>query len=259
MDGITVPSSQASATVGKVCADGVLRVAFAPDVPKAFQDKDGTFRGPGVEIVGPEVAKLLGVKYEIMPVGWDTIVAGVQTGRYEIATAGINWTEQRAAVMGYVLLPGQLGQVGSCYLVRKDSSIQTLKDLNSPNVTIGFNTGSSYETEIPKYYPLAKTDAVVQGSGGGFRVADVLAKRIDAAVFDSVAALAFKSNYPSIRLIPADCPATVDLGAKLGYGIPLGDTAWQTFVTAVVDKNQNAMQAMIEKYSTSQYIEVGHE
>lgn len=256
MDGISVPTAQASPTIAKICRDGVLRIAVAPFAPHGFQDTNGTYRGPGVEIVGPEAAKMLGVRLQILGVGWDTVVAGLQAGRYEIITTGLAYTPERAKILDYVLY----AVAGTCYVVRKDSPVRTLQDLNSPNVTIGVYTGTSWATDLPKIFPNAKFDAAVQGPGGEERVTDVLAKRITAAPINNVEAFAFQANYPSVRVIPApaECMSNPLPKSHFGFGVPQ-DAAFQAFIAAIVQKDQSQINTMLLKYASPKYIDVGHE
>jgi polar amino acid transport system substrate-binding protein len=256
-DGIHIPTAKESPTIARICKDGVLRGGIGPFAPYGFQDSTGTYRGPGAEIIGPAIAKSIGVRFEIVPVGWDTIVAGLQSGRYEMIATALTYTVERTKVVDYVLY--SVG--GTCYLVRKESNLKTLDDLNSPNVTIGVFTGTSWETDLPKAFPKAKFDASVQGQGGGYRVTDVLAKRIDAAPIDNVAALAFQANYPSVRVIPAgdECLTNPKPLDRFGFGVPKGDSAFKDLVTAIVNKNKNEIDAMLKKYMSPTYISVGHE
>ena len=199
IDGIVVPKATDSPTVAKICKQGTVRAAVAPFAPHGFQDANGKFRGASVEIVAPAIARLLNVKLEVIPVGWDTVVAGLQAGRYELVTTGLTYTPERAKIIDYAIFA--VG--GTCYMVRRDSNLKSIDDLNSPSVTIEVYIGTSWETDLPKLFPKAKFDAAIEGPGGGYRVVDLLVRRIDAAPIDNVAVLAIESNYPHVRVIPA--------------------------------------------------------
>jgi ABC-type amino acid transport substrate-binding protein len=256
VDGIAVPKAADSPTVARICKQGTIRAALAPFAPHGFQDANGTFRGASVEIVAPAIAKLLDVKLEVIPVGWDTVVAGLQAGRYELVTTGLTFTPEREKLIDYAIFA--VG--GTCYMVRKDSDIRTPDDLNSPSVTIGLYTGTSWETDLPKLFPKAKFDAAIEGPGGGYRTVDLMTKRIDAAPIDNVAVLAIESSYPHLRVVPEGdaCisnPKPVD---RVGIGMPK-DSAFKAFVEAMVLKNKESMDAVMKKYMTPEYIKVGHE
>lgn len=256
VEGIKVPSASESPTVARICKRGGVRAAVAPFAPHGFQDAQGNFRGPGAEVVAPDVAKLLGVKLEVIPVSWDTVVAGLQAGRYEMVTTGLTYTPEREKVIDFAIYA--VG--GTCYIVRKDGPIKSLADLDSPKVTIGVYTGTSWETDLPKIFPKAKFNAAVEGSGGGYRVTDVLAKRIDAAPIDNVAELAIRANYPNLQVLPEgdECLSNPRPADRIGIGMPK-DAAFKSFVEAIVARDAAPIKAMLTKYMAPAYIDVGHE
>jgi hypothetical protein len=99
----------------------------------------------------------------------------------------------------------------------------------------------------------------VEGAGGGYRVADVLSKRVDAAPIDNVAELAISSAFPNLRVVPEgdDCinkPNPVD---RVGIGTPK-DAAFSQFVQAVVDAHKSEMDALMKKYMSPEYVKVGN-
>lgn len=256
-DGIKVPSAEESPTVARICKNGVLKGGMAPFAPHGFQDATGAYRGPTVEIIGPAVASLLDVPFEVVPIGWDSVVPGLVAGRYDMITSGLTYTEERTKVIDFAIDT----VAGTCYLVLKTSPIQTLDDLNDPKVRIGVFTGTSWETDLPKRFPNATIDASVQGSGGGYRAEDTLAGRIDVAPIDNVASYAFEANFPSLRVVPppAECMKNPDPQDRLGIGVPKGDEAFKALVQAAVDRDKDKIDAMIVKYSSPEYIAVGKE
>lgn len=256
VDGITIPTAAESPTVAKICGQGSVRAAVAPFAPHGFQDAEGTFRGAAVEIVAPEIATLLGVELEVLPIGWDTVVAGLQAGRYELVTTGLTYTPERDEIIDYALTA--VG--GTCYVVRGDSALHEIADLDSPDVTIGVYTGTSWETDLPKIFPQAKFDSAIEGAGGGYRTPDLLAGRIDAAPIDNVAALAIAANYPSLRVVPEGdaCITNPEPIDRVGIGLPQ-DEAFKTFVEAVVAQHQAEIDEMMRGYMTPDYIVVGQE
>ena len=90
------------------------------------------------------------------------IVAGLQAGRYELVTTGLTFTPEREKIIDYAIFA--VG--GTCYMVKRDSDLKAIDDLNAPSVTIGLFTGTSWETDLPKLFPKAKFDLAVEGPGG---------------------------------------------------------------------------------------------
>jgi len=241
--------------VAKICKQGKVLGGMAPFSPFAFQDIHGKALGPAVEVLGPKVAAAIGVPFKIVPIGWNTVVAGLQAGRYNMITAGLTFTKERTKVISY----SNYSVAGTCYLVKKDSPIKTLAQINDPSVTVGIITGQSWETQIPGKYPNAKLNAVAQAPGGQYRPEDVLAGRIDVAPIDSVVARAFDANWPALRVIPAasQCIAHPDLQAPIGIGVPKGDPAFQKLVSSIIKANSRQTSTLLSKYTSAKYQNVG--
>jgi ABC-type amino acid transport substrate-binding protein len=255
--GINVPSAAQSPAVAKICEQGKALGGMAPFSPFAFQDIHGKYLGPAIEVIGPGVAKAIGVPFKIIPIGWNTIVAGLQAGRYNMITAGLTFTPERTKVINFA----NYSVGGTCYLVKKNSKIRRLSQLNDPSVTIGIITGQSWETKLPQQYPKAKLNVVAQAPGGQFRPEDVLAGRIAVAPIDSVVARAFAANWPALRVVPAvaRCIAHPDNLAPIGIGIPKGDPAFEKLVLAVIHANAKQTKALLAKYTSAKYQNVGNQ
>lgn len=87
----------------KILAEGkitnVCEPYFAPyefiDNTKSGQDQ---FRGADMELAR-YIAKDLGVELEIVPLEWSAVLTGVTEGKYDMACAGLGYTEERAKTM----------------------------------------------------------------------------------------------------------------------------------------------------------------
>lgn len=256
---IVVPAKGQSPTIDKIKASGTLRGGIAVAPPWLAQNpKTSEYFGPAIA-VGQRVAKLLGVKLQIIPSGWDTIIAGLQAQQFELALAPLFATAKRKAVVDFV----NYTAAGTCYAVRKgDTRIKGLADLDNPSVTIGTFTGTGTETAIKEKYPKAKINSVVQGPGGGTRVIEVITKRIDVAPFDSPLAVVLQDKYKEVRIIPggaAYCIQHADIPIPIGLAFNKGDAALAQFLQAVVKSMQPEINAEIAKYSTPQYLSIGKE
>ena len=63
--------------------------------PWTYHDETGALTGFDVE-VGTLIAEGLGVEPEFVETAWDGILAGVDSGRFDIACNGVGYTEERA-------------------------------------------------------------------------------------------------------------------------------------------------------------------
>lgn len=106
--------------------------------PWTYHDEQGNLTGFDVEI-GNLVAEGLGVKAEFKETAWDGILAGVDSGRFDMACNGVGYTEERAKAYSFSTPYVYTEMV---LVVREDNTeIQALEDLkgkktaNSPNST----------------------------------------------------------------------------------------------------------------------------
>ena len=106
--------------------------------PWTYHDENDVLTGFDIEI-GALIAESIGVKPDFKETEWSSILAGVDTGVFDIACNGVGYTEERAEKFSfstpYVYTEAVL-------VVRKDNDdIHTLEDLkgkktsNSPNST----------------------------------------------------------------------------------------------------------------------------
>ena len=106
--------------------------------PWTYHDESDVLTGFDIEI-GALIAKGLGVEPEYMETAWDAILAGVDSGRFDIACNGVDYTEERAQKYDF---SDPYVYTEIVLVVRGDNdSIQSFEDLkgkktsNSPNST----------------------------------------------------------------------------------------------------------------------------
>lgn len=249
----TVPAPGQSPTIDAIKKAGKLRAGVAIAWPWLGQDpKTGKYIGAAADL-GQKIADTLGVQLEYIPSGWDVIVAGLQARQFDLALAPLFATPKRMAVIDFA----NYAEGGTCYIVLKTGSkVNSLADLNNPNVVTGTFTGTGTEQEFVKKYPKGKVNSVVQAPGGGTRVLEVISGRLDTAVFDSPLALALEAKYPQIKIVPEahECIAHPDIPIPIGVGFNKGDPAWAKFVTDVTNAMKPEMEKTIAKFSTLEYL-----
>ena len=158
--------------------------------PWTYHDADGKLTGFDVE-VGKLVAKGLGVEAEFMETAWDGILAGVDSGRFDIALNGVGFTEKRQEAYDFsdIYVYSQMVMV-----VRDDNEdIRTLADLkgrktaNSPNstyATVAQNNGA----EVTYVDTLGETmELLTQG-------------RVDATLNDKDSVESYLQEHPEAKI-----------------------------------------------------------
>ena len=135
-----VPAEEETLTaLEKIRKEGKLVIAMEGAwQPWTYHDESGALTGFDVE-VGALIAEGLGVTPEYKETAWDGILAGVDSGRFDIACNGVGYTEKRAESYNFSTPYVYTEMV---LVVRADNEeIKTLDDLkgkktaNSPNST----------------------------------------------------------------------------------------------------------------------------
>ena len=99
-----------------------------------------------------DLAAKLKVKLVITETTWGNSVLDLQTGKLDIFF-GLNPTPQRRAVINF---SDPLYQNAYSLIAKKGYSPKTWAEMNSPNVTIAVDVGSSYDNLVTEMYDKAK-------------------------------------------------------------------------------------------------------
>ena len=134
-----VSAEGAGDALAEIKAKGTLTIAMEGAwQPWTYHDEEGNLTGFDVE-VGALIAEGLGVQPEYKETAWDGILAGVDSGRFDIACNGVGYTEKRAESYNFSTPYVYTEMV---LVVRADNEdIKSLEDLkgrktaNSPNST----------------------------------------------------------------------------------------------------------------------------
>jgi polar amino acid transport system substrate-binding protein len=251
---ITAPAPGESPTIDKILANGKVRVGVALAPPWLLQDPSThEYYGPANDLV-MRIAEILGVPVEYVDSGWDVLIAGLQSDKFDFTVAPMFATPARMEVIDFV----NYTEAGTCYFALKDNpKVNSLEDLNSSDVTIVTYTGTGTEEGIREKYPEATINSVVQPPGGGQPVEEVLSGRADVGPFDSPLAIYLAQEYPELKIIPQDpeyCIANADIPFPIGMGFNKNDPAFTAFLQSVVDAMQDDIDAAIIEYSDPEYM-----
>jgi ABC-type amino acid transport substrate-binding protein len=208
---------------------GELRVAGPVYVPFVIRKPDGSYQGIDVDILGM-VAQKLGVKMTIIPAGWDAVVAGLQTNKWDVVPALCD-TTTREQVIDFIK---STVQEKTLFYFLKDNAkmanVKALADLNNPNIIIGSDVGSAGDELVKKIAPKAQIKEYT-GTSDPDMLQNVLAGRIDTAGTDwPVTSAAIENQYPGkFTFIPKDFsnePTT----CPVAWGIPKGHPEFQQYL-----------------------------
>lgn len=152
---MAVLPARAGQILDAIHKSGTLRVGMTGDY-KPFDSRapDGTYQGADVEMA-KSLAKTLGVKLQIVPTSWPTLMADYQARKFDIAMGGISILPAREAVGPFTPALRTDGKRPITRCADKDKYI-TIAAINQPGVRVIVNPGASNEAFAKKNFPKAK-------------------------------------------------------------------------------------------------------
>jgi len=134
-------SSLASADVlNDVLERGTIRFGVAEFVPWTMISGSGELIGFEID-VAKRIAKDMGLKAEFRLYPWDKVIPALQNGEIDILTGGMSITPARALKVNFSRPLAESG-VGLATNTSMTRGINTLKELNSPDITIAVVNGT---------------------------------------------------------------------------------------------------------------------
>lgn len=134
----------AQTVLDAILARGVVRVGLTGDYrPFSIKDGDGRFEGLDVDMA-ESLAKGLGVKLEIVPTAWPTLMADLQSQKYDIGMGGITVTLERAKT-AYFSAPVMRSGKTPIARCADQARFTSLADIDRPGVRVITNPGGTNE------------------------------------------------------------------------------------------------------------------
>ena len=166
---------------------GYITIATEGDwAPYTYHDESNALVGYDVEI-GQAIAEYLGVEARFNEAPWDSILAGVEAGRFDIACNGVSYTPERAEKYDfstpYLYTPSVL-------VVKDDNEqIKTVDDLKGKKTA---NTISSIYAGIAEEYgaEVAGVDTLAD------TIQQVIQGRVDATINAKVSIEDYLKEHP---------------------------------------------------------------
>jgi polar amino acid transport system substrate-binding protein len=214
---LTVPSpasAQEKSLIKEIQQRGELRVGYAVADPHQFKDAaSGQWKGIAVEIM-EEWAKELGVKHVAVDTSWETMIAGLQANKYDVAAA-LNRRPGRALAVTFST--PYMNDTGTFAVNRAKVKARTFEELDQKGVKVAVVLGTAEDKSLSR---IAKNMELLRlPDQNEIRIA-VQSGRAQ-ALFDDISGNAkfAKENTKTIRLI---IPASPILVEGIAYAIRRG-------------------------------------
>lgn len=175
-------SAWAGEALDAIRARGVLRVGTTGDYkPFTFRQADGSYVGADIVMAG-RLAERLGVRLEIVPTVWASLLPDFVAGRYDVAMGGVSVTPPRAArgTFSAVTFVDGKRPVARCPDQDRFTSVEAI---DQPGVRVVVNPGAANE-EFARANFRRATLTVHKDNSTVFD--EILANRADVMVTDGI-------------------------------------------------------------------------
>ena len=215
----TAKTEDAASTSGKL-----TMATEATFPPYEYYDGDAIV---GIDVeVAQAIADKLGMELEVTDIAFDSIIPGVQTGKYDMGMAGMTVTDERKEQVNF----SDSYATGVQVVIVKEGSDVTMDNLGEK--MIGFQkatTGYIYASDTPEKGGYGE-DHVIAYETGALAVEALKNGQVDCVIID---------NEPAKAYVAAN------------EGLTILDGEWVTEDYAIGMKNDGTFQTIVDKYITT--------
>ena len=233
-------SSEAKADVKTVSAGKLIMATNATFPPYEYHE--------GEKIVGidAEIAKAiadkLGLELVIEDVAFDSIIAGVQAGKYDIGCAGMTVTEDRLKSVNFSTSYATGIQ---SIIVKEGSPIKTIDDLLKGNYKVGVQSGTTGDIYMSDSERGVGENRIDRYNNGNDAVVALKAGKVDAVCIDNEPAKAYVAANSGLVIL--ETPFTEE---KYAIAISKDNEALLAAINKALDEltKDGTIAKIIEKY-----------
>lgn len=231
-----------AATLDSVKKAGKLVIATSPDFPP-FESLDGSNNVSGIEIdIMNLICQELGVELEIQQMDFDSVLPGVQAGKFDVGVSGISVTPAREKNVKFTT-PYCLA--AQAIVVLEGSEIKAKADLTDKKVSV--QSGTTAETfcnengyAISSFKANADAQtALVNGKVAAWVIDDLTAAEMVAK---------YNSENPAVKLVVLDEPMTTEPYA-FAFNLESGDLVDEINKTLEKLVSDGTVEDIFKKYN----------
>ncbi|MGI9463827.1 MAG: substrate-binding periplasmic protein [Aestuariivirgaceae bacterium] len=223
----------ASADVIKDIQDrGVFKVGMAESPPwQAPHPSTSEYEGFNVDLA-QRAADLMGVKLEVVPATWSTLIPGLTAKQYDAVFANLFATPKRALVVNFT---EPYSTYGFHIVVNAGSSVKSMDDLNSSGVTFVGMSGTVEESYPKELYPNANVKGIATNDIAAW-IGEVASGQADAAFLDPGTMRILTTKNPALgdklRVLNDESSLVKPVG--LAYAVRPEDTHMLQFLNTFI-------------------------
>lgn len=176
-------------------AKPVLTMATNAEFPPYEYVEDGKIIGIDAEVAAL-IADKLGMELQIVDVAFDSIIPGVQSGKYDMGMAGLTVNDERLEKVNFSTSYAKGVQV---VIVAENSSIASPDDIAGKKIGVQTSTtGDIYATGD------FGEDAVVRYDNGAVAVQALIAGKVDCVIIDNEPAKAYVAANEGLKILDTE-------------------------------------------------------
>lgn len=198
--------------------------------------------------VAQAIADKLGMELEIVDIEFDSIIAGVQTGKYDMGMAGMTVTDERKESVDFSVSYATGIQ---SVIVPENSAIKSVDDIFADGATykVGVQLSTTGDIYVTDDLGDAAADRVVEYQTGNDAVAALSAGKVDAVVIDNEPAKSYVAATAGLKILDTEYVAE-------DYAICFSknNTELKDKVDAALQEliKDGTVKGIIDKYITAQ-------
>lgn len=190
-------------------AKKTLIMATCADFPP-YEYKEGNSVVGIDPAVAKEIARKLNMNLQIVDVSFDSVLAGVQSGKYDIGMSGITASAEREKSVSFTVPYTTSKQ---CVIIQKDSPYASINDFykknengkrqTKDNIRIGVQTGTTgqlYADEAPEKQGFG-SEHVTKYKTGADAVQALKVGKVQAVILDELPSKSFVAVNPDLKIM----------------------------------------------------------
>lgn len=240
-----LPSSalgQQASVLSEIKSRKELRIGWSTIYPYIYRDpKTNELVGFAVDFMNA-MSGALGVKPVWVEDSWATMVAGLQSKKFDITLPAMGVTLPRAEVVTFTDPVCRL-PVGLVIQKKDKDKYKAFDDLDQPDKKVAVSLGSTSDLFATRKFSKAQLVRVKQGTDS---LAQLLAGKVDAWANPADASGALEREHPELMTMSVDAVGS----APMAMAIRQGDFIFRDWVNLFIDveRRTGTLKKSIEKH-----------
>ena len=213
--------------------------------PFTYHDDSGELTGLDIEL-GKAVAEKLGVEAEFQEAAWDSLLIGIDTGRFDTVINSVSITDERKEK--YDFSEPYYYESRRVVVRADDDSIQTEDDLNGKRIAT--NTTNAF---IPWYEEHGASVVAIDTSGEAIEL--VLSNRADFLGTSVPVLNAYLDEHPDVKDKLKEAFVIPNSESQVAIPVRKGETELLDAINAALDelREEGVLKEISEKYLNGDY------